>query len=261
MPHSGGRNSPRTIPPLACNACDRPRSRPAPQRGTHHERTSRPLRQCPRAKVLRHINSADEVIADSALPHTTQELVRIRASQINDCSFPTDTHTKNETHAGKSRQRLDPAARREATVLTRAERTALELAEQGTRTADAVGDVTDEVWAEASRYYDEDRLAALVSLLGVINAYNRIDVAGRMAATGPVSSADSAPPRQPRTGNKLSHRQDALCPTGRAPDTATRAAPVGPGRRRPVRGSRRGARPADAAPRDIHSRHPRPTRH
>jgi AhpD family alkylhydroperoxidase len=70
------------------------------------------------AKVLRHINSANEVIADSALPHTTQEPVRIRTSRINDCGFRADMHTKEEAYAGESRQRLNPAAWREATVFT-----------------------------------------------------------------------------------------------------------------------------------------------
>ena len=65
---------------------------------------------------------------------------------------------------------------REATVFTEAERAALELTEQGTRIADAAGGVTDEAWANAAKHYDEDQLAALVSLIAVINAYNRINV-------------------------------------------------------------------------------------
>ena len=55
-------------------------------------------------------------------------------------------------------------------------RTALELAEQGTRIADAAGGVTDEAWANAAKHYDEDQLAALVGLIALINAYNRINV-------------------------------------------------------------------------------------
>jgi alkylhydroperoxidase family enzyme len=41
---------------------------------------------------------------------------------------------------------------REATVFTEAERAALELAEQGTRIADAASGVTDEAWANAGDY-------------------------------------------------------------------------------------------------------------
>jgi alkylhydroperoxidase family enzyme len=68
------------------------------------------------------------------------------------------------------------AAWREAKVFTDAERAALELTEQGTRIADAAGGVTDEAWAYAAKHYDEDQLAALVSLIALINTYNRVNV-------------------------------------------------------------------------------------
>ncbi|MFE3414186.1 carboxymuconolactone decarboxylase family protein [Streptomyces mirabilis] len=128
-------------------------------------------------KVLRHINSAGKAVSDSALPAATQELVKIRSSQINGCGFCTDMHTKDAAHAGETAVRLNlVAAWREATVFTDAERAALELTEQGTRIADAAGGVTDEAWANAAKHYDEDQLAALVSLIALINAYNRVNV-------------------------------------------------------------------------------------
>ncbi|QKZ16911.1 carboxymuconolactone decarboxylase family protein [Streptomyces chartreusis] len=134
-------------------------------------------------KVLRHINSASKLLADSSLPITIQELVKIRASQINGCGFCTDMHTKDAAEAGESAQRLNlVAAWREAKVFTEAERAALELAEQGTRIADAAGGVTDEAWADAAKHFDEEQLVALISLLGVINAYNRINVINQQPA-------------------------------------------------------------------------------
>ncbi|KOT40812.1 alkylhydroperoxidase [Streptomyces caelestis] len=137
------------------------------------------------AKVLRHINSAGRAVTDSGLPHATQELVKIRASQINGCGFCTDMHTKDAAAAGETSVRLHlVAAWREATVFTEAERAALELAEQGTRLADAAGGVSDEVWANAAKHYDDDQLAALISLIAVINAYNRINVINQQPAGG-----------------------------------------------------------------------------
>ncbi|WP_306189440.1 carboxymuconolactone decarboxylase family protein [Streptomyces sp. MK5] len=128
-------------------------------------------------KFLRYINSAGKVLSDSTLPHATQELVKLRASQINGCSFCTDMHSKDALHAGETTQRLVlVAAWREAKVFTEAERAALELVEQGTRIADAAGGVSDEVWENATKHYDEDQLAALVSLIALINAYNRVNV-------------------------------------------------------------------------------------
>jgi AhpD family alkylhydroperoxidase len=54
------------------------------------------------AKFLKHINSAGKVVSDSVLPAATQELVKIRASQINGCGFCTDMHTKDAAHAGET---------------------------------------------------------------------------------------------------------------------------------------------------------------
>jgi AhpD family alkylhydroperoxidase len=134
-------------------------------------------------KFAKYINSAGKVVTDSPLPATTQELVKIRASQINGCGACTDMHTKDAAHAGETAVRLNlVAAWREATVFTEAERAALELTEQGTRIADAAGGVTDEAWANAAKHFDEDQLASLVCLIALINTYNRINVIIRQPA-------------------------------------------------------------------------------
>ncbi|MET8802701.1 carboxymuconolactone decarboxylase family protein [Streptomyces sp. NPDC004546] len=134
-------------------------------------------------KFFKYLNSAGKVVTDSPLPAATQELVKIRASQINGCGMCLDMHTKDATAAGETAQRLNLVASwREATVFSEAERAALELAEQGTRIADAAGGVPDEVWANTAKHYDEDQLAALVTLIALINTYNRINVIVRQPA-------------------------------------------------------------------------------
>jgi AhpD family alkylhydroperoxidase len=133
-------------------------------------------------KFQKYLNSAGRAIA-SAVPGETQLLCMIRASQINGCSVCTDMHTKDAVHAGETSDRLNlVAAWRDAKAFTDAERAALELTEQGTRIADASGGVTDEVWANAAKHYDDDELAALVSLIALINAYNRLNVIVRQPA-------------------------------------------------------------------------------
>ena len=59
-------------------------------------------------KVMKHLNSASKVVADSTLPATTQELVKIRASQINGCGFCTDMHTKDATARRRDRSTSQP---------------------------------------------------------------------------------------------------------------------------------------------------------
>jgi AhpD family alkylhydroperoxidase len=134
-------------------------------------------------KLVKHINAAGAVLHDSALPAATQELVKLRASQINGCGVCTDMHSKEALHAGESQQRLNlVAAWRDANVFTDDERAALELAEQGTRIADGAAGVTDEAWADAVKHYDDDQLVALVAVIALINAYNRMNVIVRQPA-------------------------------------------------------------------------------
>ena len=129
------------------------------------------------------INAAGAVVTQSSLPAATQELVKIRASQINGCAACTDMHTKDAEHGGETSVRLNlVAVWREATVFTEAERAALELTEQGTRLADAPGGVSDEAWRQAAQHYDEDQLGALVGLIALINCYNRVNVLVRQPA-------------------------------------------------------------------------------
>ncbi|WP_163505959.1 carboxymuconolactone decarboxylase family protein [Fodinicola acaciae] len=135
------------------------------------------------AKFGKRFANASMVISNSSLPKSTQELVSLRASQINGCGFCTDMHTKDAAAAGETSVRLNlVAAWREATVFTEAERAALALAEEGTRIADHHRGVSDETWQQVRKHYDDDQLAALVSLVALINAANRINVIVRTPA-------------------------------------------------------------------------------
>lgn len=134
-------------------------------------------------KALKHLMSAGKTLQESSLPAATQELVALRVSQINGCAVCIDMHTKEATAAGETSVRLHlVAAWREATVFTEAERAALELAEQGTRIADAAGGVGDEVWARAAKHYDEEQLTALALLVSFMNAANRLNIIAQQPA-------------------------------------------------------------------------------
>src|SRR5690348_17751535 len=111
-------------------------------------------------KFAKHLNSAGAVVTHSTLPAATQELVKLRASQINGCGMCTDMHAKDALAAGETAQRLLlVAAWRDATVFTEAERAALALCEEGTRIADAHTGVSDDVWQAARKHYDDEQLA------------------------------------------------------------------------------------------------------
>ena len=129
------------------------------------------------AKVAKRFYNASLALEQSTLPKTLRELVELRASQLNGCGWCVDIHTKEAAAVGETALRLNlVAAWRHTTVFTEAERAALALTEEGTRLADAHHGVSDETWAEVRKHYDDDQVGALVCLVGMINAANRMSV-------------------------------------------------------------------------------------
>lgn len=117
------------------------------------------------------------------VPAETIEMVNLRASQINGCSVCVQAHSANLKKEGMSDERLFAiAAWRDAPYFTDAERVALELTEAVTRVADRGDAVSDELWAEASRHYDEQGLSALLIAITSINVWNRLNAATRQVA-------------------------------------------------------------------------------
>ncbi|MEC3953641.1 carboxymuconolactone decarboxylase family protein [Nocardia sp. CDC153] len=129
------------------------------------------------AKFAKRMANVGALIMQSELPRSTQELVSLRASQINGCGFCADAHSKDLAAAGEPAVRINLVATwREATVYTEAEQAALALAEEGTRLADAATGVSDETWALVRKHYDDNQTAALVAQVAMINAANRLGV-------------------------------------------------------------------------------------
>ncbi|MFE2960924.1 carboxymuconolactone decarboxylase family protein [Nocardia tengchongensis] len=132
------------------------------------------------AKFNKRLVTAARVVDESTLPKATQELVKIRSSQINSCGMCLDMHTKDAAHAGETPVRLAMvAAWKGSTVFTDPERAALALTEEGTRLADG-GGVSDDTWAQVRKHYDDDQIGALISLIATINAWNRLNVLAGM---------------------------------------------------------------------------------
>jgi AhpD family alkylhydroperoxidase len=122
----------------------------------------------------------DKATQRAGVPATTYELVKLRAGQINGCSGCVDLHSRVLRATGEPDERIVMVgAWRDSAYFTDAERAALALAEAVTRIADRPEPVSDEVWAEAARHYDETQLAALVLSIATINTWNRLNVATR----------------------------------------------------------------------------------
>jgi AhpD family alkylhydroperoxidase len=117
------------------------------------------------------------------VPQAVLELVHLRASQINGCSFCVDAGARSAKKAGETDERLFAvAAWREAPYFTEAERAALALTEAVTRLADRADPVPDAIWDEAARHYDEQGLAALILMIATTNLFNRLNATTRQLA-------------------------------------------------------------------------------
>jgi AhpD family alkylhydroperoxidase len=134
-------------------------------------------------EAMQALFALDKTTHKPGLPDVTRKLVHLRASQINGCSLCVDMHSAELKHAGESDQRIfTVAAWREAPWYTDAERAALGLTEYLTRIADKPDAVPDEVWNEATKYYDEEAMAALIVTISTINVWNRFNAAVRSVA-------------------------------------------------------------------------------
>jgi AhpD family alkylhydroperoxidase len=111
------------------------------------------------------------------------ELVHLRASQINGCSACVDAGIESAQKAGVSvEQLLAVSAWSESPLFTEAERAALAMTEAATRLADNPGAVTDEIWSECSRHFDDAQLNGLVLMIATTNFFNRINTTLRVPA-------------------------------------------------------------------------------
>jgi AhpD family alkylhydroperoxidase len=134
--------------------------------------------------AMQALQTLGAAVHEQGVPQRTLELVHLRASQINGCAVCLDGHARMARKSGESDERLfTVAAWREAPYFTDAERAALALTEALTRLSDRGSQaVSDELWGEVERHYDEKGRAALVLAIASINVWNRLNAATRQVA-------------------------------------------------------------------------------
>jgi AhpD family alkylhydroperoxidase len=125
-------------------------------------------------------------VRESGMETPLLDLVKTRASQINGCAWCLDMHSKDARARGETEQRLYLlSAWREAPFYSERERAALAWTEAVTQIA--TQGVSDELYAEARRHFDEKSLVDLTLAIVAINAWNRMNVAFRTEVGGYVS--------------------------------------------------------------------------
>lgn len=128
------------------------------------------------SRALAHLDNAmvrelDAVDFDRRL----RELVRLRASQLNGCSYCVELHSADALKAGDTAQRVNAVAVwRESPLFTARDRAAFTLTESITRACET--HVPDGDWDAAAAVFSPEELGALVSLIVTINAWNAVGV-------------------------------------------------------------------------------------
>ena len=131
------------------------------------------------SKAMNHLeNAATKEVDNVDFYHKLRELVRIRASQLNGCAYCIDMHTKDARAIDETEQRIFALpAWRETPFFTDRERAALAFTEVVTQLSDT--HVPRAAFDALAAHFAENEIAALVSLIVTINAWNAIAVTTR----------------------------------------------------------------------------------
>ena len=121
---------------------------------------------------------ASAYAASAGITEGFAHLLRLRASQLNQCAFCVRLHTRDALASGESSDRISVmTAWRETQYFDEKERAALALIEAVTLIAEE--QVPDSVYAEAAAVLSKEEIAAVEWLGVAINTWNRIAIASR----------------------------------------------------------------------------------
>jgi AhpD family alkylhydroperoxidase len=127
-------------------------------------------------ELFRKLSELSMALKDSAIEQKIQDLVHIRASQINGCAFCLDMHVKEAKIHGESELRLHHiAVWRESNLFIPRERAALAWTEAVTKLHD--GGIPDELYERVRGQLSEKEISDLTFVIMVINAWNRASIA------------------------------------------------------------------------------------
>jgi AhpD family alkylhydroperoxidase len=128
------------------------------------------------AQAMAHLDRAATKELDKAgIEPRLRELIRVRASQLNGCSYCVDMHSKDARAIGETEQRIYALpVWRETGFYTESERAALAFTESVTLAAST--HVPDSDYEAVAAQFSPAEIGALVALIATINSWNRIGV-------------------------------------------------------------------------------------
>ncbi|MEX1220483.1 MAG: carboxymuconolactone decarboxylase family protein [Idiomarina sp.] len=126
---------------------------------------------------------ASEALTNAGVTEGFSHLLRLRASQINQCAFCVRLHARDALASGESSDRIAVlTAWKETEYFTAKERAALELVEAITLISD--GQLPDVIYEQAEKELSKEEVSAIEWLAIVINTWNRIAISSRYSVSG-----------------------------------------------------------------------------
>lgn len=140
-------------------------------------------------ELMKAVQALNQAVEQSGLERSLLHLIKLRASQINGCSFCVDMHSREAREDGETEQRLYlVAAWKESPLFSERERAAFAWTEAVTKISEK--GVPDDLYAETLKHFSEPDLVKLTTAVGMINVWNRLCVS--FHALHPVHAAKAA---------------------------------------------------------------------
>lgn len=127
-------------------------------------------------EAYKSMYAMEKYVHAGSLEEELLELIKVRASQINNCAHCLAMHTRDARKAGVKARKLDVvSAWHEAPSLySDRERAALALTEQMTLISQS--GVSDSSWANVEAHFTEKEIPRLLMAISAINVWNRLAV-------------------------------------------------------------------------------------
>lgn len=128
--------------------------------------------------LMKQVRTLNQAVDNCGLEHSLLHLVKLRASQINGCSYCVDMHSREAREDGETEQRVHlVSAWRESPLFSERERAAFEWTEALTNLAGR--HIEDHQYDAARRHFSEAEMVKLSVAISMINTWNRLCVGFR----------------------------------------------------------------------------------
>lgn len=121
----------------------------------------------------------DRAVSSSGMDQVIYELIKIRTSQINGCSYCIDYHVKDLLKLGEPMERaMMLSVWREMQIYSDKEKAALELTEYVARISDS--GVPEAVYERVREHFSEKEYIDLIMAVNTIGSWNRLAISTGM---------------------------------------------------------------------------------